>query len=1001
MSKKRWLVFVLLIIAVVVAFFRFVVYRKNHRPEPVTLSLEDAYPKYVTSPIVELRGQVSRYARIEVTRGISTLATEYTLDYKFIAKVELEPGENHLQISATPTDQDAPEVSKQDVLIVWEPKNPPVPTIHPLPYTTNVPEITISGTTYPHGLVEVLITPEDGGPPSTFFPRAIKDGTFKTPVVFPAPGTYKITAAARNFQNQTSAPSLERKVVYDPAWYPPSSQAQAPRVKRITRKADLVLTHKQMTMTLEVTLPRDDPAVTTLLADQSSVNKFFESIFGLVVNESPTPEFTDVVPQIVIKDQDATITATTLPHRTVRNYLPVLRGELVVAGHRGFPFSSPDDSLSITTYDYTIESVGPSPTVFDRNKVTWTGHGVRPINSVDEILDVRQSIEEIKLQLKYQPFASPRNFLRLAQLNPYTAWPYPGNVIPRLVLGLLRLIPMLWVLWLVADSLLKDTINSGLRNDLYDLSATLIALSLTETVLVISSGLVFFATRLVTLSDLSFSEIVLLQAATCLSVLVFALLVKLATWKAASGSWAILLERISAGMIKAAIICVVLQLTWFVGTHAVLARATCVIIIVVALFVLFWRLAKVLRHGALTRTYKYRLAFLTLIVLLTFVLPYAAPAFTIDIRGNVFQSFAMLQTLLPYALVIGLLIVLKNVNPVDQPRSRELVLTVGLILFSGFVVSPTTHLFMIPVPFLISLFLFKRFLIHNFDKCSDLDEVNNEVITDRPRLIGNVLSYETAQHLQAHIEKLRDKVTSGDMTLQEFEDRKSEIEKYAADKERASTHVNGIHAKVTVLGIGPHVEDWENGRWALKWAAALIAPFLVVYLLLLLLRPGNFSGSVFGFMFGFNQLLFFVADWLLSAFFFGYFFRYIRGNSGLEKGLRTALVLIICLAPTWLTGISNKTELLGVLFGAAQTFLFFTLLGMAAFDYATFRGALRDQFRWRTFARFGNMPSFVGVMSVLITSIGVGLTSVITGQFTDLLTTLLSALFQQVPGPPR
>ena len=244
-------------------------------------------------------------------------------------------------------------------------------------------------------------------------------------------------------------------------------------------------------------------------------------------------------------------------------------------------------------------------------------------------------------------------------------------------------------------------------------------------------------------------------------------------------------------------------------------------------------------------------------------------------------------------------------------------------------------------------------------------------------------------------------MTSGDLTLQEFEERKSEIEKYAAEKELASTHVNGLHAKTTVLGIGPHTEDWQNGRWCLKWAAAFIAPFLIVYLLLLLLRPTSFSETLFGFMFGFNQLLFFVADWLLSAFFFGYYFRYIRGNSGLEKGLRTALALIICLAPTWLIGISNKTELLGVLFGAAQTFLFLTLLGMGAFDYATFRGALRDQFRWRTFARFGDMASFVGVVSVLITSIGVGLTGVITGQFTELFTTLLSAAFQQAPGPPR
>jgi hypothetical protein len=266
-------------------------------------------------------------------------------------------------------------------------------------------------------------------------------------------------------------------------------------------------------------------------------------------------------------------------------------------------------------------------------------------------------------------------------------------------------------------------------------------------------------------------------------------------------------------------------------------------------------------------------------------------------------------------------------------------------------------------------------------------------------LIGEVLAYETAQHFQANIEKLKDKVTSGDMTLKEFEDRKGEIEQHAHDRELASTHINGLHAKTTVLSIGPNTDDWMNGKWCLKWAAVLIAFFLVPYLLVLLLTQG--LSESYGFMFSINRALFFIEDWLLAALFFGYYFRYIRGNSGLEKGLRTACAVIICLLPAWVTDVSSNSDFILVFFRAGQTFLFFTLLGIGAFDYATFRSALRDRFRWRTFARFGNMPAFTAVVSVLITTIGVGLTSVLTGQFTDLLTSVLNAAFQQAPGPPR
>ena len=560
---------------------------------------------------------------------------------------------------------------------------------------------------------------------------------------------------------------------------------------------------------------------------------------------------------------------------------------------------------------------------------------------------------------------------------------------------------MLWVLWLVADSPLKNTINSGLRKDLYRLSQTLITLSLINPILYVSLGLAYLAGKFHIVDRVigaNVNVVLTLEAVVALAVVLLALLIQLLTWRASRRTW-VWLGRISRGMRNAAFICILFELRWLFYFDPFLIRTPNTVAIAVTLGYFFLRTARVLRHGAPTGQHKRRLILLMLIIIILFVVPSAVPVSRDLVHWNIGQLVSMLQPLLPYALAIGLLIVLKKVDTLDQRRTRHLVLTIGLILFSGFLVGTTSNLFMIPIPFIISIWMYRHFLINDFSKCADLDYVHKEVVSDRRRLIDGVLSYETAQHFQVNAEKLTDKVTSGDMSLKEFEARKSEIEKYAYDKGLASTHVNGLHAKTTVLSIGPHAEDWKNGKWCLKWGAVLIAPFLAVYVLLLLLRPTSYSQSVFAFAFGLNQLLTFVAEWLLAGFFFGYYFRYIRGNSGLEKGMRTACAIIICLLPTWLTGLANKTDLFGVFFRAGQTFLFFTVLGMAAFDYATFRNALRDQFRWRTFARFGNMPSFTAVVSVLITSIGVVLTSVLTGQFTDLLTDLLNAAFQQAPGP--
>ena len=377
MSKKRWLISVLLIFVVASVLLFLLLYHRSYRSEqPLNVSLSE-YPEYVTSASVILRGYVSDEAIIELSRDTLSLGTVFSRDNKFEAEVELQPGQNQIRFSARRPFEIVPFPSEISAIITWEPKNPPVPTIHSLPAITNVSAVTIKGAAYPHGRIEVLISGDAEGTQQIHYLTAGKDGIFQLPAWLPAPGTYKVSCWAHNSKGTKSIAPSEMQVVYDPDWYPAARPVESSNPRRIVRKADIVLTHKRMTITLEATLPRDDPAVTTLLANQSGLDAFFGSIFGLSINESYYIEFGNVAPQIVIKDQDATIKATTLPYRAGRDYLPVLHGDLKLGGSNGFPFSNPDDRVSITTYDYTIESVGPSPTRIENNTLTWMG-GDRP-----------------------------------------------------------------------------------------------------------------------------------------------------------------------------------------------------------------------------------------------------------------------------------------------------------------------------------------------------------------------------------------------------------------------------------------------------------------------------------------------------------------------------------------------------------------------------------------------------------------------------------------------
>jgi hypothetical protein len=151
------------------------------------------------------------------------------------------------------------------------------------------------------------------------------------------------------------------------------------------------------------------------------------------------------------------------------------------------------------------------------------------------------------------------------------------------------------------------------------------------------------------------------------------------------------------------------------------------------------------------------------------------------------------------------------------------------------------------------------------------------------------------------------------------------------------------------------------------------------------------------------QLSSFIADGLIGAFFFGFFFNVIRGSSGLKKGINVSLVVVLCLLPSWIAPLSSSSlsNLLALLFRAGQTFLFYMIIGVWAFDYRNYRHAVKQEFQWKKFALFGDMPSATAFISVALTSAGVAVTTVLTGQFTSVLTQILKVAIPTMSvGPP-
>jgi hypothetical protein len=110
-----------------------------------------------------------------------------------------------------------------------------------------------------------------------------------------------------------------------------------------------------------------------------------------------------------------------------------------------------------------------------------------------------------------------------------------------------------------------------------------------------------------------------------------------------------------------------------------------------------------------------------------------------------------------------------------------------------------------------------------------------------------------------------------------------------------------------------------------------------------------------------------------------------------------ATSISFCLFPVWLI---SFTEPMALFLRAGQTFLFFILLGVWAFDYRIISQALGKEFQLKHLFKLQDISSLTAFASVIISNLGVAITSLMTGQFNNVLTQLLKAITTHVPIPP-
>jgi hypothetical protein len=294
-----------------------------------------------------------------------------------------------------------------------------------------------------------------------------------------------------------------------------------------------------------------------------------------------------------------------------------------------------------------------------------------------------------------------------------------------------------------------------------------------------------------------------------------------------------------------------------------------------------------------------------------------------------------IASLLPAALLIGLITYLRQSNPQDQFELRAEAISVGTILFAYYLTGRNTSLLFAPVLLFLGWAVFTRWAL--VERVLVPPPTSAFALQD---LVRKLLDYKQARQLSASLRRnLEKKYSQGELSLADLHGKLKDGQDQV-EKTKAALSQNEAEAKEKIFGHGPELGPWANAKTALRYGLALSLPFQASTFLNVINRQ-HFEN--FPLLQVANSLVFSLTNWLLIAFVFGYFFHKIRGRDGFAKAFVFAGALLVSTIPL---RILDARPLLDQAFVVqiVQILAYVLLLALIAFDLRTLQTL---GFTWR------------------------------------------------------
>jgi hypothetical protein len=341
-----------------------------------------------------------------------------------------------------------------------------------------------------------------------------------------------------------------------------------------------------------------------------------------------------------------------------------------------------------------------------------------------------------------------------------------------------------------------------------------------------------------------------------------------------------------------------------------------------------------------------------------------------------------IQELFFYVLALGLVLLLRDyARQHPSPIVRPVTLGTGIYMFAALLVNAygSTWL-LLPVPFLVALLFASTWLFRSEEEMDKLRAIPEQKRSRLRRLIQDVVDSGTATSQFAAIEKsLNAKLNSAEMTPEEYDGKLKDCRTYLEKKLELETVAKDVRSREAVFSVGGP-DLWSNVSSAVKTGAVLALGPLLIALYEFLPK------SRVDYPYPLVTLLTFIvsaaASWLLYAFFFGFYFTYLRGKSGLTKSIHLFFGLLLPFAVYRLLDTQSLTDMRPFFLWATQLFLFCSLLGLLAFDYRLLRD---NQFRVRDLTSVHNVPALSAYASTAVAALVPTTIALFTDKFGDIM----------------